>query len=231
MNKYYVYKHIRLDTNEPFYIGKGTKYRPYAKNNRNKYWHNIVNKVGYKIEIINSNLSNEEASVIEKQLINLYGRKDLGLGSLVNMTDGGEGTENLPRSEEWRNKISIANKGKKRSEEWKKKLSFFKKGKKLTKEHKDKISKSNKGRKVDEQGKYNMSISKKGKKLSQNHIENISKGKSISILQYSLTNEFLKEWTSILEAAKFLKISRNTIYSSLKGLNSKFIFKYKNEQV
>lgn len=25
MGKYYIYRHIRLDTNEPFYIGKGTK--------------------------------------------------------------------------------------------------------------------------------------------------------------------------------------------------------------
>ena len=54
----YIYRHTRLDTNEVFYIGKGTtpkKYinsnnvllkfsRAYQKNGRNKFWLNIINK-------------------------------------------------------------------------------------------------------------------------------------------------------------------------------------------
>lgn len=50
---YYVYRHIRLDTNEPFYIGIGTKStsfssikteykRAFSKRSRTKYWHNIL---------------------------------------------------------------------------------------------------------------------------------------------------------------------------------------------
>jgi hypothetical protein len=71
-----------------FYVGIGTKYRPKSIKNRNKYWHNIVNKVGYTIDIICVDLSWEEACVLEKQYIKEFGRKDLGLGNLVNMTDG-----------------------------------------------------------------------------------------------------------------------------------------------
>jgi hypothetical protein len=97
----YVYQHIRLDTNEIFYIGIGkTKYRLTDQNNRNKYWLNIVNKVGYSIEIIAENISYDEALNLERHLIKTIGRKDLGLGPLVNMTDGGEGALGYPNSKD-----------------------------------------------------------------------------------------------------------------------------------
>ena len=61
--KYYIYRHIRLDKNEPFYIGFGTKLkefytfqsefsRAYNKTSRSKYWKHITNKTNYKIEIL-----------------------------------------------------------------------------------------------------------------------------------------------------------------------------------
>jgi hypothetical protein len=97
----YVYQHIRLDTNEVFYIGIGKqKYRSTDQNNRNKYWLNVVNKVGYSIEIIAENISYDEALNLERHLIKTIGRKDLGLGPLVNMTDGGEGRSNFKHSKE-----------------------------------------------------------------------------------------------------------------------------------
>ena len=37
-NDFVVYIHVRLDNNQPFYVGKGRKYRPYDFTNRNKYW-------------------------------------------------------------------------------------------------------------------------------------------------------------------------------------------------
>ena len=43
----YIYKHIRLDTNEVFYIGIGsdnTYKRANLKKGRNIYWNNIINK-------------------------------------------------------------------------------------------------------------------------------------------------------------------------------------------
>lgn len=87
-----VYEHRRNDTNEVFYIGIGKdSYRIGRKANRNKYWHNIVNKYGYTKNILYKNISWNEAIQKEIELISKYGRKDLGTGCLVNMTRGGEG--------------------------------------------------------------------------------------------------------------------------------------------
>jgi len=60
---FYVYRHVRLDTSRPFYIGEGrmSKNRAYSKSGRNKHWKNIVNKCGYRVEIIISNLTKEQS--------------------------------------------------------------------------------------------------------------------------------------------------------------------------
>ena len=102
----YVYQHIRLDTNEVFYIGIGkNKCRAYSKSDRNKHWHHIVNKVGYSAQIIFEEITWEEAIVKEKELIEYYGRRDKGSGTLVNMTDGGEGIPGFKHSKESMSKI------------------------------------------------------------------------------------------------------------------------------
>lgn len=120
-----LYRHRRLDTNEVFYIGIGNKTRPYRNTYRNQYWHNIVNKHGYSVEILKTNLSVTDACELEEFLICEYGRKDLGKGMLCNMTDGGEGGFNQTVSEESKLKMRKA-----------------KLGKKLSKSHKLNISKS-----------------------------------------------------------------------------------------
>jgi hypothetical protein len=90
-----VYQHIREDTEEVFYIGISQNMkRPYSKS-RNLLWKRIVAKTTYRVEIIHKDVSLEEAMLIEQSLINKYGRKDIGTGSLSNMTDGGEGTHGL----------------------------------------------------------------------------------------------------------------------------------------
>ena len=109
-----VYEHIRNDTNEVFYVGIGkTPKRAFSKKSRNPLWKNIVNKTDYTVEIIHNDVSWGEACELEKHLIFLFGRKDLGLGSLVNMTDGGEGVVNKLISDKTRGKLSEANKGNK----------------------------------------------------------------------------------------------------------------------
>jgi group I intron endonuclease len=129
-----VYRHLRNDDGSTFYIGMGNEKRPYTKDGRSKFWNNIVNKYGYSVEVLAKNLSLEEAEDLEKLLIKEYGRKDLGLGNLTNLTDGGEGTINV--SEEVKKKISERRKGvrnipigHKRSAEFCKKVSDSKKGK------------------------------------------------------------------------------------------------------
>lgn len=91
---YYLYRHIRLDKNEPFYVGIGKK-----KKNRNYYesyeteyerafskfrpqhWKNINNKTEIIVEILYESNSLEEIRIKEIEFIKLYGRKDLELGS------------------------------------------------------------------------------------------------------------------------------------------------------
>jgi len=136
----YVYRHIRLDRNEVFYVGIGSdKYysRAYTKCGRNKLWKNIVNKTEYSVEILFDNIDWELACKKEIEFIKLYGRKDLKNGTLTNMTDGGQGTLGIKVSEENKEKLSKRMKGKKlslgtkRTDEHKKILSERMKGKKL----------------------------------------------------------------------------------------------------
>jgi predicted DNA-binding protein YlxM (UPF0122 family) len=111
IKKKVVYFHRRKDTNEVFYVGIGKLCRPYQTNDRNKFWKRIVNKVGYNIEIIHTDLTWDEAIQYERKYIKQFGRRDMGLGTLVNMTDGGEGNQGQIFSEETRKKISISSRG------------------------------------------------------------------------------------------------------------------------
>jgi len=104
-----VYRHRRLDTNDVFYIGIGDNKRAHNKSARSVYWKNIVKKHGYSVEILATDLSREDACELEILLIQEYGRKDLGLGKLINMTNGGDG--NLNPSEEWKKAASERVKG------------------------------------------------------------------------------------------------------------------------
>jgi len=110
MNNKVGYKHYRMDTQEVFYVGIGDRERPYSEDSRNPHWHHIVNKVGYSIEIIKENITWEQACEWEKSEIKQLGRRDLGLGSLVNLTDGGEGSQGVIVTEERKQNVSVGTK-------------------------------------------------------------------------------------------------------------------------
>ena len=106
-----VYRHIRLDKNEVFYVGIGkTEARPHSVNDRNRYWKNITNKTDYRVDILFDDLTWNEACEKEIEFIELYGRKDLGKGTLVNLTNGGEGVIGQVVSDETRIKLSNSSK-------------------------------------------------------------------------------------------------------------------------
>ena len=91
---YYVYIHYKKSNGEPFYVGKGIKNRDTTLVGRNDFWHHVVNKHDYVVERVANNLTETEALKFEQVLIKSLGRRDLKTGSLVNLTDGGEGTSN-----------------------------------------------------------------------------------------------------------------------------------------
>jgi len=179
----YVYKHTRLDKNEPFYIGVGTKEdnfnRAYQKISRNKYWKVIVKKTEYIVEIIFE--TDDVDLVFQKEIeyIAFYGRKDLGLGTLCNLTNGGTGGKTVEMTDELRKKHSDGNKGEKN----------YWYGKKLTEEHKEKMSKAKLGKKCNH---------------TNSHRESIVKNRMIPyILQYDLENNLIKQWYNLEECVSF----------------------------
>lgn len=97
--KYYLYRHIRHDTNEVFYIGIGyDPYRVKSKHARNIFWKYVVSKTTYDYDVLLRSNSKDFIEQKEVEFIRLYGRRDLGTGTLVNLTDGGEKGYNRSRS-------------------------------------------------------------------------------------------------------------------------------------
>jgi hypothetical protein len=228
-----VYRHIRLDTNKVFYIGIGNNTRrAYCKKNRNNYWHNVVNLSDYKVDILFDDLSREEACEKEMEFIQLYGRKDLNNGTLVNMTDGGEDIKNLVYTQERRQKMSINSTGslnlfygKKHSEETKKILSQKALGKKTSDAVKLKISKSLKGdknywygKKLSDEHKLKLSAKAKNRKLTDKEKDKlrITNSKRIELYRY-INNEFYV-YESLRQAEMITGIERKYIKKYLKEL-------------
>ena len=99
--KYYVYEHIRTDTNKTFYVGIGsirhlsgndnTIYeRAYNVTERNKIWNLITKKTTFNVKIVFA--SNDRDIVKDKEisLIEKYGRIIKKTGTLCNITRGGD---------------------------------------------------------------------------------------------------------------------------------------------
>lgn len=162
-----VYRHIRLDTRIPFYIGIGKNInRAYSLKGRNKYWNSIVNKHGYEVQILFEDLTWEEAKEKEKEFIILYGRYNVNKGLLCNLTDGGDGSLGYIPSQEALLKISKTSKGRPKTPEqiskWKSKIDFSK-----STEVREKIRQSLLGKKHSEERKINQSKAQLGKTLSE----------------------------------------------------------------
>ena len=95
---FYVYEHIRNDTNAIFYVGKGKNLRAYAKRNRNKYWKNIVNKTKFTVRFVVKDVDEELAYFVEQERIDQL--KRLGI-KLTNLTLGGEGASGGENHHMW----------------------------------------------------------------------------------------------------------------------------------
>lgn len=109
---FYIYRHIRRDKDEVFYIGKGTftkrhKYDRAHAEKKNPLWRSVVAKCGgYDVEMMMEFDTEAECFAKEREFIALYGRRDTGKGTLCNLTDGGEGHLGIVISDERRRKMS-----------------------------------------------------------------------------------------------------------------------------
>lgn len=91
MNKYYVYEFIRLDYNEPFYIGKGCDERWKVLQRHNNYhFNNICKNIPVAVNILHDNL--DEQTAFEYECWYIWQLRDIQGYSLVNIDDGGKGT-------------------------------------------------------------------------------------------------------------------------------------------
>jgi hypothetical protein len=221
----YLYRHIRLDKNEPFYIGVATHLkRAYDKSSRkNKIWKSIIAKTDYRVEILFDDLTREQALKKEIEFISFYGRIDLKTGTLANYTDGGEELNGL-----W-------NKGRKASEETKAKLREAAKHKPpMTKETKEKLSKSMMGHIVTQETRKKLSLINKGIKKGawseEQKIKNKNYWKSqiSKIAQYDLEMNLIKVWDNRTLASEELGIKKDHIRNCLRNRKKEvngFIFK------
>jgi hypothetical protein len=220
----YVYRHIRLDKNEPFYIGIGIdSYRMFSKQNRNRHWRNVVKNSKFEAEILMDNISWEQACEKEREFIKLYGRVDLGTGTLVNLTDGGEGVLNLVLSDQTRIKMSLGQMG---NDKWKKRKPYkkpevhFNKGRVVSEDTKMKIRQAFK----------NFGHPCEGKKLSEKTKEKIAKKRIKSVLQYTKEGIFVKEYESVKSVVKDGFDKSNVAKCCRKEAKShkNYIWKFKN---
>jgi len=197
----YVYRHIRLDKNVPFYIGIGKSdlnfNRAESNKNRNPYWHHIVNQTEYKVEILMDGLTWEEACKKEIEFISLY-KKHSQSGTLCNIADGGGGGYLGEEINEKRRQSLI---GHKLSNETKKKIGLKAKNRIATKETKLKMSITHKNKNT---GHW---LESKGHK----------NGRAFEVHQYTKEGVFIKTWECAQYAINEYKLNRTAITDCLKG--------------
>ena len=192
-----VYRHRRLDTFKVFYIGIGkTEKRAYSKKSRNKWWKNIILKTEYSVEIIIEDISWKEAQEVEVLLISEYGRRDLGLGNLVNLTNGGEGTQGIIVSDKTKQNMSISATGRKHSEESK---------------EKNRIASAN----VSEETKFKRYLKNKGLKRTPEQCKRISESKMNTLLLDVINGIYYK---SMSEVCRIFGYSRKGITRKLDNI-------------
>lgn len=174
---YYVYSLVNPETNQPFYIGKGTRYRCYQhlkdtmETTHNKRLTGHIQKLrerGIEPVIIKlqENLPEEKAYDLEEELIIKHGRIGFDDGGiLMNIAMDGKpptrfGEDNgfygRTHTPETKAAIGDKNRGRKMSQETRDKMSESHKGKPKSEEHRKKIGDAHRGRTLREETKQKL---------------------------------------------------------------------------
>jgi len=115
MTKFYAYIWFDPKDDMPRYVGKGISTRPFvhlqeSSQTRLSYMLRKRRSEGFDLEpLMIPATSEEHAFHLEKMLIATIGRLDLGLGTLFNKTDGGDGPSGIIFSPESRKMMSESN--------------------------------------------------------------------------------------------------------------------------
>ena len=105
MNVFYVYQHVRIDTGECFYIGKGKGSRMFSSKGRNNYWKSVVAKAqGFRAIILANNLTEPEAFTFEIAMIE--GAKKVNQ-ACTNIAKGGKGSSGFRHTEKFKNEARL----------------------------------------------------------------------------------------------------------------------------
>lgn len=114
---YYTYRYNDPKTDIPVYIGKGKNKRAWTHFKKKSRLGSMLSKrlsEGYVIQPVIAYHKDElTALAMERFWIAVYGREDLGRGTLFNLTDGGESGSGYVPTEKDRENLRIKNTGKK----------------------------------------------------------------------------------------------------------------------
>lgn len=142
---FYTYAHYRADDNRIFYIGKGRNRRHYQTSNRNRFWHNVVNKHGFVSKILAYWSTELESLLHEEFLIKVF--RETG-HSLANVTNGGTANAGPRHTDESKQRIRLSRLGKKNLPESTAKQAASIRGVPKTEEHRKNLSIARLGIKV-----------------------------------------------------------------------------------
>ena len=123
---HYVYIYYDPRNGDPIYVGLGVGKRAFIHWNQkahNIFFERVLTKIrnlgmSPRIEFVALDLFKHEAALLESQLIELHGRRDIGSGTLLNLTNGGEGAKGYVWTEEQKSLAST-----RMSMNWKSKTS------------------------------------------------------------------------------------------------------------
>lgn len=218
-SSFYGYRYIgrHISTNTKSYFSGGIL----IKRIKNSYGIKAFKKTILVENIFNLNLINE----LEKHYIRVYNTYKYTSNNGLNLTLGGDGSSGAVLSDEHKLNISLKNTGRIVSNETRIKISNYVKN-----NPNKKFVYSQLNRKRPALEKLKISNSMRGRNVTaQCRTACINKLKK-PILQYDLSNNFIKEWDSARTAAQILGLNWKNISSNLRNKSKScggFVWKYK----
>lgn len=154
-SSFYVYLHKRLDTEEVFYVGKGSGRRAYVRSGRNALWSRIAAKHGFSVEIIHLGLTETQAFSAEESEI-------AQRSPICNFTFGGDGISGYRHTDATKMVLREANVGRTQPAEVVEKRAAKLRGQTRSPQFCELMSELNRGRSASAETRAKMSASRQG---------------------------------------------------------------------